>query len=74
MAWYARHIEKSYKHPGVVLRVMRLHINPVIGKLPIGEVRPVHIDKVLTRTVEGGAPTVAKRCVALSLSDAMTNE
>jgi len=59
MAWYARHIEKSYKHPGVVLRVMRLHINPVIGKLPIGEVRPVHIDKVLTRTVEGGAPTVA---------------
>lgn len=59
VAWYERHIEKSYKHPEVVLRVMRLHINPVIGKLPINEVRPVHIDKVLTRIVEAGAPTVA---------------
>lgn len=59
MAWYERHIEKSYKHPDVVHRVIRLHINPVIGRLPINEVRPVHIDKVLTRIVEGGAPTVA---------------
>lgn len=58
-AWYERHIEKSYKYPEVVFRVLRLHINPVIGKLPIGEVRPVHIDKVLTKIVEGGAPTVA---------------
>ena len=58
-AWYDRHIAKTYKHPEVVLRVIRRHIDPVIGKLGIGEVRPLHIDKVLTRILDAGAPTVA---------------
>lgn len=58
-AWYERHIEASYKHPEVVARVIRRHINPVIGKLPLAEVRSVHIDKVLTQIVAAGAPTVA---------------
>ena len=58
-AWYARHILGSYKHPEVVERVLRRHIKPVIGKLPVQEVRPVHIDRVLTKIVDAGAPTVA---------------
>lgn len=58
-AWYERYIVKSYKHPEVVERVLRRHINPVIGTVPAREVRPSHIDKVLVRIVESGAPTVA---------------
>ena len=58
-AWYDRHIAKTYKHPEVVLRVLRRHIEPVIGKLGVTEVRPLHIDKVLTRILDAGAPTVA---------------
>lgn len=58
-AWYERNIAKVHKHPEVVSRVIRRHIDPVIGKLAVAEVRPLHIDKVLTRIVDGGAPTVA---------------
>lgn len=57
--WHERYIKGKYKHPEVVERVIRLHIKPVIGKLPVEEVRPVHIDRVLTKIVAGGAPTVA---------------
>ncbi len=57
--WYERHIVGKYKHPEVVERVIRRHIKPSIGKLPVEEVRPVHIDGVLTKIVAGGAPTVA---------------
>lgn len=59
LAWYERHLAKTYKHPEVVLRVIRRHIDPVIGKLNIAAVRPSHIDKVLTRVIDAGAPTVA---------------
>lgn len=31
----------------------------MIGRVPVREVRPSHIDRTLTRIVEGGAPTVA---------------
>jgi integrase len=57
--WFDRHIEGKYKNPEVVARVLRLHINPVIGKLAVHEVRPANIDSVLTKIVAGGAPTVA---------------
>jgi integrase len=57
--WYDRHIVGKYKHPQVVERVIRRHIKPAIGKLPVEEVRPVHIDSVLTKIVEAGALTVA---------------
>jgi integrase len=57
--WYERHIASKYKHPEVVERVIRRHIKPAIGSLPVHEVRPIHIDRVLTRIASGGAPTVA---------------
>lgn len=57
--WMERHIIPAYKYPEVVERVLRLHINPVIGKLPVEETRPIHIDDVLTRVVAKGSPTVA---------------
>jgi integrase len=57
--WFARYIQPRYKHPEVVARVLRKHINPVLGSVALQDVQPGHIDHVLTRTVVGGAPTVA---------------
>ena len=57
--WYERDIVPKCKYPLVVERVIRRHIKPVIGHLPAEEVRPVHIDDVITRIVNAGAPTVA---------------
>jgi integrase len=58
-AWLARYIQPRYKHPDVVARVLRKHIDPVIGQISPPDVQPVHIDRVLTRIVAAGAPTVA---------------
>jgi integrase len=57
--WFARYIQPRYKHPEVVARVLRKHINPVLGSVAPPDVQPAHIDHVLTRIVAGGAPTVA---------------
>lgn len=57
--WFDRHIADKHKHPDVVGRVLRRHVYPVIGKLAVEDVRPAHIDRVLTRIVAAGAPTVA---------------
>lgn len=57
--WFAKYIQPRYKHPEVVARVLRKHINPVLGPVAPPDVQPAHIDRVLTRIVAGGAPTVA---------------
>lgn len=57
--WFARYIQPRYKHPEVVARVLRKHINPVLGSVAPQDVQPAHIDHVLTRIVAAGAPTVA---------------
>lgn len=57
--WFARYIEPRYKHPEVVARVLRKHINPMLGPVAPSDVQPAHIDRVLTRIVAAGAPTVA---------------
>jgi integrase len=57
--WFERHIADHYKYPETVERVLRRHINPLIGRLPIAEVTANDIDRVLTKIVKAGAPTVA---------------
>ena len=57
--WFAKYIQPRYKHPDVVARVLRKHINPVLGSVAPSDVQPAHIDRVLTRIVASGAPTVA---------------
>jgi integrase len=57
--WFAKYIQPRYKHPEVVARVLRKHINPVLGSVAPADVQPIHVDRVLTRTVAAGAPTVA---------------
>ena len=58
-AWLKRYIQPRYKHPEVVARVLRKHINPVLGPMAPPGVQQAHVDRVLTRIVAGGAPTVA---------------
>jgi len=57
--WFAKYIQPRYKHPEVVARVLRRHINPVLGSVAPPDVQPAHIDRVLTLIVASGAPTVA---------------
>jgi integrase len=57
--WFAKYIQPRYKHPEVVARVLRKHIYPAIGQVAPLDVQPAHIDRVLTRIVANGAPTVA---------------
>lgn len=57
--WLAKYILPRYKHPEVVARVLRKHVNPVIGPVAPRDVQPAHVDRVLTRIVASGAPTVA---------------
>ena len=56
-AWLKRYIQPRYKHPEVVARVLRKHINPVLGPMAPPGVQQAHVDRVLTRIVAGGAPT-----------------
>lgn len=57
--WLARYIEPRHKYPEVTARVLRRHVRPVIGWMAPADVQPAHIDRVLTRIVSAGAPTVA---------------
>ncbi|MDO9314022.1 MAG: hypothetical protein Q7T97_05705 [Burkholderiaceae bacterium] len=57
--WFTKDIQPRYKHPEVVARVLRKHINPVPAPVAPPDVQSVHIDRVLTRIVAGGAPTIA---------------
>jgi hypothetical protein len=49
--WFARYIQPRYKHPEVVARVLRKHINPVLGPVALPDVQPAHVDRVLTAAV-----------------------
>jgi integrase len=62
--WYERHVRHKLKFPEAVVRVMQRHVDPVIGKLRVPDVRPAHIDLVLTKIVAAGAPTVANNALS----------
>jgi len=55
--WFARYIQPRYKHPEVVARVLRKHINPLLGPVAPPDVKPVHIDRVL----DGGTVVILSR-------------
>ncbi|MBA4341938.1 MAG: integrase, partial [Methylibium sp.] len=57
--WLERYITPNYKHPEVVARVLKKHVYPTMGSLTPKDVKPMHIDRALQKTVAGGAPTVA---------------
>lgn len=57
--YFERVILGKWKHPNIVRSRIEKDIKPHIGKLPIEEVKPLHIDVMLKAIVSRGAPTMA---------------
>lgn len=57
--YFERMILNRWKHPNIVRSRIEKDIKPAIGKLPVDEVKPKHVDALLQKVVERGAPTVA---------------
>jgi integrase len=57
--YFATQILGRWKHPNIVRARIENDIKPNIGHIPIGEVKPQHIDAMLQAIVKRGAPTMA---------------
>jgi integrase len=57
--YFAAQILGRWKHPNIVRARIDNDIKPNIGHLPIGEVKPMHIDAMLQAIIKRGAPTMA---------------
>jgi integrase len=57
--YFAAQILGRWKHPNIVRARIDNDIKPNIGHLPIGDVKPQHIDAMLKEIVKRGAPTMA---------------
>ena len=49
----------NVKYPNIIRSKIEKDIKPYIGKLAVGQVKPMHIDAILKNVVDRGAPTVA---------------
>lgn len=63
--YFAARILGRWKHPNIVRARIDKDIKPTIGKIPIVDVRPSHIDGMLKRIVARGAPTMANDVMRL---------
>jgi integrase len=57
--YFAARVLGHWKHPNIVRSRIERDIKPAIGRLPVAEVRPSHIDAMLKGIVARGAPTMA---------------
>lgn len=57
--YFERQILPRWKHPDILRRRIDKDINPSIGHLKVEDVKPRHIDEMLKRIVDRGAPTIA---------------
>lgn len=57
--YFTKNILGRWKHPNIVRSRIERDIKPNIGKIPVDEVKPMHISKMLESINERGAPTVA---------------
>ena len=57
--YFAAQILGRWKHPNIVRSRIENDIKPNIGHLPIGEVKPQHIDALLQAIIKRGAPTMS---------------
>lgn len=57
--YFTKNILGRWKHPNIVRSRIERDIKPNIGKIPVDEVKPMHISKMLESIVDRGAPTVA---------------
>jgi len=57
--YFLKNILGRWKHPNIVRSRIEKDIKPNIGKIPVDEVKPMHISKMLDNINQRGAPTVA---------------
>ena len=57
--YFAKNILGRWKHPNIVRSRIERDIKPNIGKIPVDEVKPMHIANMLDSINERGAPTVS---------------
>ncbi|MGZ8158854.1 MAG: tyrosine-type recombinase/integrase [Methylobacter sp.] len=57
--YFTKNILGRWKHPNIVRSRIEKDIKPNIGKIPVDEVKPMHISKMLDSVNQRGAPTVA---------------
>ena len=57
--YFEARILGHWKHPNIVRSRIERDIKPAIGRMPVGEIRPKHIDAMLKGIVARGAPTMA---------------
>ena len=56
--YFAAQVLGKVAHPNIVRAKIEKDIRPQIGKLPIGDVKPSHIDTMIQAIVGRGTPTV----------------
>lgn len=64
--YFERQILPRWKHPDIVRRRIDKDINPCIGKMKVEDVKPRHIDDMLKKVLDRGAPTVATDVLRLA--------
>jgi hypothetical protein len=57
--YFTKNILPRWKHPNIVSSRIERDIKPNIGSIPVDEVKPMHISKMLESIVARGAPSVA---------------
>lgn len=57
--YFAKNILGRWKHPNIVRSRIEKDIKPNIGKIPVENVKPMDISRMLETIVERGAPTIA---------------
>jgi integrase len=63
--YFATQILGRWKHPNIVRARIENDIRPNIGKLPVSDVKPQHVDAMLQAIVKRGAPTAATNVLRL---------
>lgn len=64
-SFLAQMIQPKYKHPKRIERLFRRDILPVLGRLPVRDVKPLDVERVLRRIAGDGRPTVANDALRL---------
>jgi len=57
--YFTKNILGHWKHPNIVRARIEKDIKPNIGKIPVEDVKPMDISRMLETIVERGAPTIA---------------
>lgn len=57
--YFERNILGRWKHPNILRARIEKDIRPSLGKMPVRDVKPRHIDAMLQTIVERGAPSIA---------------